>query len=495
MNRKQKLKNAVILGLLMSSVTASSSWAESLVVNHIIDDNANVTAGNPIYGIWGYKYFKWGTVGYEPYDNKYESINITVKNNYYSDILDPYCGDEAIGIGDADDSGVNLESKSGISVNVETRNAQNGYGINASHGKEINLSAQNDIYIDVKKTNGINEGSDVNPVYENSQVYGIYSDNNSGVKLTSQAGSINIEAYYDKEAADSNNKLKLGDIYGISNTSGTVDLTAGNNISITANSANGNAYGIYTNSNKDTKLNGNVNITAVADETGNAYGIYAENGTKVNIGKDDGINVIKAQAKKDYYSAYGIYADDGSKVDISGDTYVHGDNGAIVIIGNGINNNADGESEKQFTADGNLFVSADNGTVITIDNGASEHVKGNLISVSGDENNTFSNVSLNGSSLTVDRYAVIQGGKIGLELNNSTVTFGKEDNDSGPFANYIIAKGENSIAVDVKEGSTFTSNGSVTASGGQYGFKVATNGAKITINAGENGINLIKANE
>ena len=38
MNKKQKLKNAVILGLLMSSVTASSAWAESLNVNNIEND-------------------------------------------------------------------------------------------------------------------------------------------------------------------------------------------------------------------------------------------------------------------------------------------------------------------------------------------------------------------------------------------------------------------------------------------------------------------------
>lgn len=163
MNKKQKLKNAVILGLLMSSVTASSAWAENLNVENILNSNVNLSAGNPLYGIrgdekfleWGSDIFGGGTIIYGKYDrNLYDSINITVKNNYYSDIFNPWCGDEAIGIGDDTDSGVNLESKSGISVNVETRNAQNGYGINASHGKEINLIAQNDIYIDVKKQRG-----------------------------------------------------------------------------------------------------------------------------------------------------------------------------------------------------------------------------------------------------------------------------------------------------------------------------------------------------
>lgn len=72
------------------------------------------------------------------------------------------------------------------------------------------------------------------------------------------------------------------------------------------------------------------------------------------------------------------------------------------------------------------------------------------------------------------------------------------NNNSALTANgnsIFVAGAKDSTSIEVAEGSQFTSNGSVTALGGQYGFKVATNGAKITINAGENGINLIKANE
>lgn len=211
MNKKQKLRNAVILGLLMSSVTVGSAWAESLVVNNVLNNNINGTAGHPLYGIWGYKKFaKWGLGGtaiYDKYNNLYDSINITVKNNYYSDPLNPYCGDQAIGIGDADDSGVDLSSKSGINVIVETRNAQNGYGISAENSKQIGLNAQDNIIIDVKKTEGIYDGGLVEPAYENSFVYGINSTNDSSVILNSINGNISINTYYDKEAANFNNKL------------------------------------------------------------------------------------------------------------------------------------------------------------------------------------------------------------------------------------------------------------------------------------------------
>lgn len=519
MNKKQKLKNAVILGLLMSSVTVGSAWAESLVVNNVLNNNINGTAGHPLYGIWGYKKFaKWGLGGtaiYDKYNNLYDSINITVKNNYYSDPLNPYCGDQAIGIGDADDSGVDLSSKSGINVIVETRNAQNGYGINASHGKEINLIAQNDIYIDVKKTEGIRSTSAVKPVYEDSIVYGIYSANNSDVKLTSKVGSINIEAYYDKEAANSNNKLKEGNIYGVSNVGGTVDLTAGNTISITANSANGTAYGIYTNSDKDTNLNGNVSITAVADETGKAYGIYAEN---------------------------------GSKVDISGDTYVHGDNGALVIEGN----NGKDISE-QVTVGGNLFASADSGAAITLTDtnvkvtcdevligtglvsvNSKKNIEGDLrtngtvtgiavdltdstLSVGQDvsvHSEDSVGINVKNSDFTANGNVSISGEDTALKIENNflnnvelgnlnSINFIVADNKALDLSGKLTISGttffestaEKSTAVDVKENSTFTSNGSVTVLGGQYGFKVASDDANVTINAGENGINLIKANE
>lgn len=524
MNKKQKLRNAVILGLLMSSVTVGSVWAESLVVENIENDNAGGMIYDEITGILGDMRYRHdslippidgGLDWYGKYNNstRYDNISVVVKNNYNLGINE---NNKAVGVtSKKDDADAVLKAENNITVNVETRNDKNGYGVLADdNGRKVDMiSSSGTIQVSALKTKG-HQASLTGPEdidYSTANVFGISAYNNGTANLFAGTNII-ITAGYDKTAAgkEEYTSLKQGDIYGISNTGGTVDLTAGNTISITANSANGNAYGIYTDSNEDTNLKGNVNITAVADETGKAYGIYAENGTKVNIGKVDGINVIEAQTEANQpYSAYGIYADDGSKVDIIGDTYVHGDNGAIVIIGNGINNNADGESEKQFTADGNLFVSADSGTVITIDNGASEHVTGNLISASGDEKNAYSNISLtDGSSLTVDGYAVIQGGKTGLELNNSAVTFGKDgvsnyiiandkavsmNNNSALTVNgnsMFVAASEESTAIEVAQDSQFTSNGSVTVGGGARGIVLKENG-QFTVN--DASINFIKA--
>lgn len=422
MNKKQKLKNAVILGLLMSSATASSAWAASLNVNHIIDNNANVTAGNPIYGIWGYKYFVGGTVSYYPYVNKYDSINITVKNNYY--LWDDKAGDYAIGISSSQKENVHLNSENDINVNVQTRNALNGYGISSGNeNRTVTLNAKGNIIIDVSKTNGVQGPVSPRPPenvnYSKANVYGISTENNGNANLSAGTDII-INAGYDKTAAEKYSGLKQGNIYGVSNTGGTVGLTAGNTISITANSANGDAYGIYTNSNQDTNLNGNVSITAVADETGKAYGIYAEN---------------------------------GSKVDITGDTSVSGDNGAIVIIGkDSAAVPLNGEYDFQVTVDGNLTAGSAEGAAITVEKNGSLHVTGDQII-----NNTFeikdnSNVvidgslagigtiaenavNVSGSRLTVGGNVSLDSEKIGMNITeNSNVTI----EGNGAFGtNYI----------------------------------------------------------
>lgn len=116
MNKKQKLRNAVILGLLMSSVTASSVWAENLVVENIYNKNENPVATTPGTGLIDVDYKQIlgivGNMAFEKYDalnpyykeynqNAYDSISITVKNNYYlhkDENPDKHGGDQAIGI-------------------------------------------------------------------------------------------------------------------------------------------------------------------------------------------------------------------------------------------------------------------------------------------------------------------------------------------------------------------------------------------------------------
>lgn len=479
MNKKQKLKNAVILGLLMSSVTASSAWAGSLVVENIKNDNANlvdVTVGENdhykfVSGVVGNYVFTKNIMGvpvFKEYNKSpYDSIQITVKNNYYSNPANLTCGDYAIGINDNIYTGVNLESKSGISIDVETRNAQNGYGIYNKNGNEIKLDAKDDIKIDVQKTKGIYAGGIINKNYryDKSYVYGINSENGGVVKLNSKDGNITVDAYYDKEAVkkaeadeeeNSEKLLKYGNIYGISNIKGEVNLSANNGvISIDANSHSGDANAIFTSSNEKTILSSKYNmIFATADGDGKAYGIYATN---------------------------------GAQVDITGDTYVSGDDGAIVVSGDGINTFGDGEQEKQFTVDGNLTAISSDGTAVSVEKGASMSVDGNgkvnylsgkegSLLVQGDvyygssttfhtETNADYNIKVDGGNLTIAGDIDMQGGYKGLNIDGGSAYLGKEGAD-----NYIYAGGKlpgdtniNNVAraVEIENGGSLTLTGAM----------------------------------
>lgn len=539
MNKKQKLKNAVILGLLMSSVTASSAWAwvpvqapgwtenrdsnsAESIENHL---DYNTQKGELEFGIWAHS--NKVVLDYIGVANvNADSLTIDVYNNFFANNKDGnwavgiLAGEKKYDVADGNlSSWVNVNTKNGLVVNVKTRNAEDGYGVFANKLGHIDINNSNgDVYINVQKSLGYGTPgiSDENVRYDLSNVYAIKAISDGNVKINSENGNVFVSAFYNKDDAELNNKLKEGNIYGVSNIGGTVDLHAGNVISITANSANGDAYGIYTNSDNFTTLNSEYNqITAVADGNGTAIGIKAEN---------------------------------GSKVDIIGNTFVHGDNGALVIQGN----NGKDISE-QVTVDGNLFASADSGAAITLTDtnvkvtgdevligtglvsvNSKKNIEGDLrtngtvtgiavdlidstLSVGQDvsvhsedsvginvKNSDFTangNVSISGedTALKIENYSLNN-----VELGNlNSINFIVADNKALDLSGKLTISGttffestsEKSTAVDVKENSTFTSNGSVTALGGQYGFKVASDGANVTINAGENGINLIKANE
>ena len=259
MRKRKNLERAIILGVILSTGVYGSAWAdfgESLYVENILDANGNPTAGNPLYGIWGWKshHGSGGIADYREYDREYDNITVTVRNNYY--LIGETSGVQAIGIGDAGDAGVILVSGNGMTVNVETRNAQNGYGLNAVNPeKGIDLTANTgDITVDVSKTKGLANGSLVDPAYENSIVHGINVENSS-VNLNAAKGNISITAYYNTEAAQENSKLLEGNIYAIGNNNGTVNLNAGKAITLSATAHNGDAYGFDS-------YEGTSNVTA-----------------------------------------------------------------------------------------------------------------------------------------------------------------------------------------------------------------------------------------
>lgn len=491
MARKKNLERAVVLGLLLSTSVYSSAWAdfgESLYVENILDANGNPTAGNPLYGIWGWKshHGSGGIADYREYDREYDNITVTVRNNYY--LIGETSGDQAIGIGDAGDAGVILVSGNGITVNVETRNAQNGYGLNAVNPeKGIDLTANTgDITVDVSKTKGLANGSLVDPAYENSIVHGINVENSS-VNLNAAKGNISITAYYNTEAAQENSKLLEGNIYAIGNSNGTVNLNAGKAITLSATAHNGDAYGFDSyegtsnvtagssitidaesvngkayalkflkeenSAAEENRFESNYNHFIANSTNGEAYALLAEKGTKVDIIGRNG-NVFESNKT-------GVKLIEGSVLNATGNTIIKGTENGLIISGNGTSTTADGDETYQVVVDGDLYSLSGKGISSHLQNGASLHVTGDHY---------------------FDNDKIIEGGST-EKVDGSLVGF-KDVGSGQPFDEAIEGTG-----LTVKENSTLTVGGNIILSATETALDV--NRSSVTA-SGADGSNYIK---
>lgn len=248
MNKKQKLRNAVILGLLMSSVTASSAWADwrapiykaggdyyfkPIINNWEIKNITGPTEGVQ-YGIWVHA--NGGDEGNYTVELNNLTVDVTAKGAA-DQVVGIYAG-RANGVGKTDKkSSVSVWADNNITVNTVSEKGIDNFAVAAREKGEIILNGKNIDVTAIKNTNDL-----MGDVYAVSAYYG-------SVDIDATTGNIDIKA---KDISDVNETNSV--IYGVSNVNGTVDLTAGNTISITANSANGDAYGIYTNSDKDTNF-------------------------------------------------------------------------------------------------------------------------------------------------------------------------------------------------------------------------------------------------
>lgn len=503
MNKKQKLKNAVILGLLMSSVTASSAWAFDLWEGNWYPEGLRIQGLNHLYNgidkditikchndsIWlGTSVAIWGVGSHVADANaqidvgsldisvrSYVGDNLAVKDEISAGIL---AGAERVDSSFQGDpnhkANINVNAEDNIKINSLTRNGASGYGIYAKKNGTVNVNSQNGD-VEINSSKGLSsyvhdDGALIHTYkiqdadYANSKAYGIATVDGGNVSVNAVNGNITIDSYIEnvsdlagyKNFDKYNEQLQKSDIYGISNTKGIVDLSANNGvISIDAHSNNGTANAIFTSSNEKTILSSKYNmIFATADGDGKAYGIYATN---------------------------------GAQVDITGDTYVSGDDGAIVVSGDGINTFGDGEQEKQFTVDGNLTAISSDGTAVSVGKGASMSVDGNgkvnyligkegSLLVQGDvyygssttfhtETNADYNVKVDGGNLTIAGDVDMQGGYKGLNIDGGSAYLGKEGAD-----NYIYAggklPGDTNInnaarAVEIENGGSLTLTGAM----------------------------------
>lgn len=499
MRKRKNLERTVILGLILSTGVYGSAWAESLTVSNILEDNDNTQWGQPLFGLNGDEYNVVGFDGYYNSEKTFDYISVDVKNNYYHWGGD--AGDQAIGISTRQNAvdflwkpDVILNSTGTINVNVQTRNAQNAYGLLADdNGRSINLISSNgNIKIDVSKAVGKKYWSAVDPGsinYQNAKVHGIQAQNNGTVNLRAENGSIEVNAYYDTTNANVNEtqKLQQGDIYAIGNSDGTVKLYAGNAISLTAIAHSGNAYGFDSfegnalitagssitinaesvdknayalklekrnSSAEENKFESNYNHFTAISTNGEAYALFAENGTKVDIIGSTDKNVIA-----NYFESNktGVKLTEGSVLNAIGNTIIKGSENGLIISGNGTSTTADGDETYQVVVDGDLHALADNGTSSHLQNGASLHVTGNKI---------------------INSSEIIGGGST-EKVDGSLIGFTDFEKELS-----IVGTG-----ITVKENSTLTVGGNIILSATDTALDV--NGSSVTA-SGSNGSNYIK---
>lgn len=449
MNKKQKLKNAIKLSLLLSGAISSSAWAilpyqalgtyehfsgsDIYIENHL---DYNITKGELEFGLWAHN-----NVGNDPgyIDFEVDSLNIDVYNNWTYNINgDGTGGNWAAGIL-AGEKRYNISqgevspyvvvtSKNDVNINVTTRNAQNAFGILANKNGHVGVtSTDGNIFIEASKDRGKQVGviDDGNVKYDESSVYGVNIANDGYADIKAK-NNINIIANgYNK---DSNDKLIRGDIYSVYNNKGDLFLKSlEGNIVLSAESNEGYSYGLYVDSRNNTKIESCINYiqaTTIGNSNeADARAIYVVGGSKVDI-KANGTDDL-GFGNKITSNKTAIEVIEGSLLNITGNTYVSGDDGAIVVSGDGINTFGDGEQEKQFIVNGNLTAISSDGAAVSVDNGANMYVNGILAFESKGTNVDAGLIVENGSTKHVTGSIIGQSSTDGVIVkNNSTLTVG-----------------------------------------------------------------------
>ena len=398
---------------------------------------------------------------------------------------------------------IDLNLNNGLQIVAQTSNAQNGQGIlalkngtvdvNTVQGN-VNIEASKSMYV---KDNLIKDDIVKDANYENSKVYGAYTENGI-VDLNSENGNIVIKSYIDEtvglglEGYDDNiGNLRKGNIYGIGNSEGTIDLSAKGNtdgvgtIQIEANAHTGNAYGLDSWQAVKNNLQADkvISISAIS-ETGNAYAVKVDTDNR-EAGRNNKFESAynKFTANSASGEAYAIKAENGTKIDVistaddntignwfesnktavkltegsvlnaTGNTVIKGAENGLVVVGNGgngISTMAEGDEEEyQVTVNGDLYAYAENGTAITLTNtkttvngneiiygengleinNAVEYIEGSLSGIATD-----TAVKITGSNLTIGGNIGVEGGNYGVIAENSTVSV-KNENSYG--VNYI----------------------------------------------------------
>ncbi len=589
MAKKKNLERAIVLGLLLSTSFCGSAWADVILIegenaypegltvsgttetyngegkNITMNPHNSTKGAGGAFGFWVHGYDDGALISNDAHATiNVGSISIDTRNYADSSITGDrlsvglLAGAENIyGVWQGAEnkkSTIDLNATNGVTISALTRNGANSYGIYSKVNGDVNVNTINgDIVINASKGLSsfkydgilIHEYYIQDADYANSQAYGLNAENG---KITLSAdNNISISAFIKDDSDLSgyenyekyNNALQESDIYAVSNTNGTIDLSTGNEnktggiISLSAIANKGNAYGLDSYRGNKNILTGNaIDIKAKSvngdafgvkilgggvnnefnssynriqgeSETGNAYGIQILEGSTINIrgisGAENNQNYISGIVTGESDKlGIGIDAND-STVNIIDSDYnqiegtdygIRAENGSTIdfdgityITGKTGVSAVDGSL---FNIDGHTTVVGDNnGVVLTGNSSATEQSKitGNLLAAA--ENGTA--ITLTDTKLTVNGDEIIYG-ENGLVITDSVNSI---DGSLSGIANDTAVK---ITDTDASANTNLTIGGNIGVEGGKYGV-VAENATVTVKNENGYGVNYIAGGE
>lgn len=308
----------------------------------------------------------------------------------------------------------------------------NVVGIQSSQNSNLKIIAENDIKLEITaNTAGYREDAvdeDGNPVMQYGPIYGL-KNTTSSLNLNSKSGSIDINL-------STLEGTFSGEILGINNSyGGKVDIDAGQNIRIsTIGTVKGrdpqsdpvtNVIAIQnTDSNSEVTLDAGGFISLIAESDQVSKGISANSGTQTSLtsnGTDINASGITIQTKSSGNLAYGIENNQGSiKLTANnGNIYVSATgasntNSALYAAGGTVNVKADGKIFLESKGD----AVSTNAIFATTNTEDSFLIHGKALSIVAENNSsgqTYGALTIDGfASLQADELANIKSAQYGL---------------------------------------------------------------------------------
>ena len=580
MKRRKNLERAVVLGLLLSTSVYGSAWA---AINNKISEGTSVSdrtesVSYSDYNIYGtsqqHNYDAGIFINTEGWFGSHHDIDYTVNvNKLYIDIyhdVNPGIfdfGDNNFFLagvmtkGDNNIAKLTINSNNIVNIKATSQNNYAVAGVWAQSEDTISInSTKGDVVIEANKTSGTNLSYDAKSSDEANKLHAVYginvsqnpnnaAQNGATVNITANNGSISVSANSTSTdlmgehiyaVANDNGNINLnagqasadGDItlivnannnnsaYGLDSYYGKQnDITAANNLVVSATSVSGEAYAVKFIGGENNKFTGANNSFTAESTNENTYALFAQEGAVVNITAENTTdNVLDNSFTSNGGTAVQV---ENSKLTVTGDTLMSGTENGLVVKKD-TNTFANGNEEYDVVIKGDLYAQAENGyssqlmagtkllvegdkvinNTMSIEENAEATVKGNLVTADSD---TGESVTVNGNAVEVQNNAELTiGGNVNISATgtginvtsgNVSVNGANINNISGEKIGINAVKDENgkistinltgttfiegATGVNAVDGSQFNVTGDtvITASNTGLYLKGATEGA------------------